>query len=190
MITIKLCSPTIADTSSGFDGGNVPFSTTRVSTLATALVNLVRNPEATKNGVLYIHDTITTQNELLACAQTLDNRLIFSDAGIDTQALEREAWTHYENSQIDPLHWVFSFINISIWSREELCAFPSNHNGLLGIEELQGSKREAVLETELAKAISVFADFSASTTDAADCRAAETAMEVGKSKLSDFVRAT
>lgn len=185
---IYLLRDILVNAYAGFDGGDVLFSATRVSTLATALVNLLRQPEETKNRVLRIHDAITTQNQLLACAERLDSRLTFSKEAIDLQTIEAEAWAHYRNSNADPLLWVFSFINISIWSREELCAFHTNDNALLRVSELQGAELNAVLETEVAKAIAVFANPS-STDDLTDSKTADKAFEDGKSKLLGFVPA-
>lgn len=145
----------------------------------------MQREEVTKNKVLYIHDAITTQNKLLACAERLDSKVSFSDEAIDMSGLEKEAWAHYADAAADPMSWVFSFINISIWSREELCAFRVNDNDLLGIEELKGNKLNAMVEHEVAKALSVFA--IGSNDNLKDCRAAEKAFEEGKNKLAGFV---
>ncbi|KAK3113331.1 hypothetical protein LTR53_009484 [Teratosphaeriaceae sp. CCFEE 6253] len=176
----------------GFDGGDVPFSTTRVATLAAALASLLARPAATRNRVLYIHDAITTQNALLAIAERLDTRLHFADASVDMRALEAEAWAHYTDpAATDPTGWVFSFVNTSIWGREQLCCFRENDNELLGVRELRGEELEAVLREEVGKAIRVFAGFgSVGGEGVGGCgAAAEQAMEEGRGKLVEGGRA-
>ncbi|KAK3115089.1 hypothetical protein LTR53_005905 [Teratosphaeriaceae sp. CCFEE 6253] len=175
-----------------FDGGDVPFSTTRVATLAAALASLLSQPEATKNRVLYIHDAITTQNALLALTERLDTRLHFADASVDMHALEADAWAHYTDpAATDPTGWVFSFVNASIWGREQLCCFRENDNELLGVRELRGGELEAVLREEVGKAIKVFAGFGSVVGEGTGgCgAAAEQAMEEGRGKLVECGRA-
>lgn len=76
-------------TSAVFDGGDVPFSTTRVTTLATAVVATLQKSKSTKNRTLYIHDGIVSQNQLIARSEAYGN-VEFVREHVDTKALEKE----------------------------------------------------------------------------------------------------
>lgn len=176
-----------------YDGGDVPFSTTRVSTLAKAVVATLQKPEETKNRTLYIHDAIITQNQLIARSQTLSGEIPFTRSEVSTKALEKEAWSMYGDPTADPLSWIFSFINISIWSGEELCVFRSTDNDLLGIQEFEGPELCEVLDEEISKAMRVFAGTNtsaASGTDYIDSKTADKAFEDGKRKLVGYCPST
>ncbi|KAK4548567.1 hypothetical protein LTR36_009477 [Oleoguttula mirabilis] len=165
-----------------FDGGDIPFSTTRVTTLAQALVATLEKSDATKNRTLYIHDGIVTQNHLIARSEALGTAA-FSRDSVDTRALETVAWTAFGDPDADPLSWIFAFINISLWSGEELCTFRQTDNELLGITELQGAKLDNVVDAEISHAIKVFKSSQATAGNDHNTNTAEKAFEDGKRKL-------
>ncbi|KAK5135433.1 hypothetical protein LTR08_005221 [Meristemomyces frigidus] len=172
-----------------FDGGDVPFSTTRVTTLAKALIATLRQLDATENKTLYIHDAVVTQNQLIARSEMLNGHQSFVRDSVDTKALEREAWTAFNEPTSDPLSWIFSFINISLWSGEELCTFRKTDNKLLGIAELEGAGLDEVIDAEISHAMGVFANSQAAFGTYVDSEmAAERAFEDGKRKLVDCSR--
>lgn len=51
------------------DGGDLPFSTTTLSSVADAVVGVLNHPEETKNRTVFIEDTKVTQNKLLEFAK-------------------------------------------------------------------------------------------------------------------------
>lgn len=170
-----------------YDGGDVAFSMTRTTILGKAIVATLQKFEATANRVIKIHDAIITQNQLIACEQRSTGNVEFSRTYIDCKALEEQAWRAFNNPSSDPLSWILPFVNISIWSKEELCAFQSTDNGLLGIQEVKGSELDALLAHEISMAIKAFSstdDVSLATSPS--CRAsARKALEDGKQKLID-----
>lgn len=52
-----------------FDGGDITFSATTLSSVADAVVGVLSHPEETKNRAVYIEDTKITQNKLLELAK-------------------------------------------------------------------------------------------------------------------------
>ena len=172
-----------------FDGGDVPFSTTRVTTLAKALIATFRQLDATKNKTLYIHDAIVTQNQLIARSEALNDQQSFARENVDTKVVEKAAWTAYNDPTADPLSWIFSFINISLWSGEELCSFQKTDNKLLGIAELGGAALDKVIDAEISRAMTGFANAPAASDSGEDGKnAAEKAFEDGKRKLVGCAR--
>lgn len=57
------------DTTNVFDGGDVPFSTSTLDTVASAIVSTLVHLEETKNRSIHVHSLVTTQNHLLALAK-------------------------------------------------------------------------------------------------------------------------
>lgn len=51
------------------NGGDLPFSTTSLSTVGDAVVGILLHPEETKNRPVQIQDVVVTQNKLLALAR-------------------------------------------------------------------------------------------------------------------------
>jgi len=167
----------------------VPFSTTRVSTLADAVVAILQKPETTKNRTLYVHDGIVTQNQLIARSKDLNGNLPFSNTDVDCDILEKEAWNAFNDPEADPLSWIFSFINMSIWCGEKLCVFHQTDNKLLGLPELNATELANAVDVEILSAMKVFANFNV-ISGGADCVdskiAAEKAFEDGKAKLLGY----
>ena len=173
-----------------FDGGDVPFSVTRVLTVGKAVVSVLQQPEATANRTIYVHDAIITQNQLIAIEEDLSDGQAFQRNLVDTNLLEIQAWQEYNNPASEPSFWIFSFINISIWSKEELCAFRSTDNDLLGISDLHGTELEEALREEIVKAKrSMIIANGLDGSYASSCKAAgEKALEDGKRRLTGFKR--
>ncbi|KAM0709593.1 hypothetical protein Q7P35_003633 [Cladosporium inversicolor] len=134
------------------DGGNVPFSTTRTPTVGNAVAAIFTRSHETKNRALFIHEGITTQNKLIAHAQTLLSLTgdiskparAFNVTNFNGAAAEQAAWKAFRRPATDPTEWALPFINLSLWSGRELCRFEHTDNELLGIRALRGAEFDAV----------------------------------------------
>ncbi|KAF4339904.1 hypothetical protein FBEOM_6202 [Fusarium beomiforme] len=75
-----------------FDGGDVPFSATRLSTIGKALAVIAKNLDVTKNKHIYIHDIAITQNQIIEIAKRFDGKewttSVASTAEIEEKAHE------------------------------------------------------------------------------------------------------
>lgn len=69
-----------------FDGGIHPFSTSRLETVARAVVASLHKSDETRNRVIRVHDTILTQRELLDMAKCWTPALEWKEAYVDAQA--------------------------------------------------------------------------------------------------------
>lgn len=49
-----------------YDGGNIPFSTTKLSTIGDAIVGILRNPDGTRNKHVFIRSALVTHAQLAA----------------------------------------------------------------------------------------------------------------------------
>lgn len=142
-----------------FDGGDVPFSVTRTVSVGKAVVSVLCRPEETKNRALFIHETVVTQNQLIACAERHRHPRAAPFAGtpVDCEHYETSAWQAFFDPASHPLNWILPFINLSIWSKDELCHFLHTDNALLGVEELHGQRRETMIEQQIIAAIGALA---------------------------------
>lgn len=180
------------------DGGNVPFSITRTSAVGDAVAAILARPQETKNRAVFIHEGITTQNQLIAhvekslpsTAFRIASGPAFSITNIDGAAAEKSAWEAFHRPDADPLEWVLPFVNLSIWSSDAPCRFLETDNELLGIPVLEGAELEAVLCEEVGRAAKVFGlvgDCTPIEALEAEVRARQ-AFDAGKGSLCDYGR--
>ncbi|GAB7322364.1 hypothetical protein MBLNU13_g03325t1 [Cladosporium sp. NU13] len=146
------------------DGGNTPFSITRTTTVGNSVAAVLTRPHETKNRALFIHEGITTQNKLIALAQKsfsfagdlYEQAPAFSITNINSVTAEQAAWKAFHYQASDPTEWALPFVNLSLWSRRELCHFAHTDNELLGIRALRGAELETLLREEIEKAANAF----------------------------------
>ncbi|KAL4750599.1 hypothetical protein BDW72DRAFT_175510 [Aspergillus terricola var. indicus] len=69
-----------------FDGGIHPFSTSRLETVARAVVASLHRPDETRNRVIRVHDGVLTQRELLDMAKGWKPALEWKEEYVDAQA--------------------------------------------------------------------------------------------------------
>lgn len=73
-----------------YDGGDRPFSATRLATIGKALVAIVNRLEKTRNQDIYVHDIVTTQNKLIGFAKEIDGAE-WGTTTISTEEGEKQA---------------------------------------------------------------------------------------------------
>lgn len=146
------------------DGGNVPFIFTRTPTVGKAVAAILKRPYETRNRAVFVHEGITTQNELIAHAQKLltfagdssEPSPTFKITNVNSAATEIAAWRSFHRSATDLSNWAPPFINLSLWSGRELCYFHNPDNDLLGVGELRGAELDALLCEETGRAATAF----------------------------------
>ncbi|KAK5087005.1 hypothetical protein LTR05_004176 [Lithohypha guttulata] len=78
-----------------YDGGDVPFSTTRLSTIGKAVVGIIENQEATKNRAVFIHDAVVTQKRLIQLYESIDGKEC--ETGVkSTSDIAKGAWEEFK----------------------------------------------------------------------------------------------
>lgn len=102
-----LCTVTV------YDDGIIPFSVTRTATVGRAVAATLQRANRTRNRVLFIHEAVVTQNELIAealiAAATSTTTpsphspnhatTSFTHQPVSTAALEHAAWAAYRQHQ-------------------------------------------------------------------------------------------
>lgn len=162
-----------------------------MATLSKAIVASLQHFETTANRTLYVHDAVITQNQLIDIEEKLSEGKSFHRNHVDTEALEAQAWQSFKDPASDPLTWIFPFINVSIWSKEQLCAFFRTDNELLDIPEPHGVEFQYVLAEEIFKAkqtLGTAVADAATSASSSTKEAAQKALEDGKRRLVGFRR--
>lgn len=120
-----------------YNGGDVPFSTTRLADVARGVLGVLRNPLATANKIVYIQSACVTQNQLLEYAKEHDGKT-WTTVGKSTELLRQESLQELSkgpDADVDTA--MLGFCIVASWSPEYGCDFSSHlDNELLGIEEL------------------------------------------------------
>lgn len=75
-----------------YDGGDRPFSVTRLSAIGAAVVGVLQHPEETENRPVYVHEAVITQNQLIRIAEEVAPGKSWGTTVVETEMLEREAW--------------------------------------------------------------------------------------------------
>jgi nucleoside-diphosphate-sugar epimerase len=137
-----IINPT-SHTATLYDGGNVPISVTRLSTIASALVSLIDNAlDETKNRSVFIHDTVTTQNALIDIVKSIDNKP-WNTTVVDSAKLRDESFAELGKPNPDFGKAMVGFLPIAIYGKEGGGNFEGKtDNKLLGVKEMR--KQEVV----------------------------------------------
>ncbi|KAJ9650783.1 hypothetical protein H2198_009920 [Neophaeococcomyces mojaviensis] len=134
-----------------YDGGDVPFSATRLSTIGKALVAVASHLEGTKNRHLYVHDTAVTQNKLIALAKAVDGKQ-WTTTTVSTADVEQNAHKLLESgSQKDLLNASLGFIARACWGSGYGGDFTTKlNNDILGIPLMSDEEVETMVREIMA----------------------------------------
>ncbi|KAL4781121.1 hypothetical protein BJX76DRAFT_24699 [Aspergillus varians] len=124
-----------------FDGGDRPFSTTTLATVAAAVVAVFDHLDETKNRALYVHDVVTTQRHLLTLARQIAPKRRWEPVQVSTEDMERVAREKHAKGQ-DGLEGSMGFFCRSVFAEGYGGEFQQVDNALLGL----GCKTDADLE--------------------------------------------
>ncbi|KAF4494286.1 oxidoreductase [Fusarium agapanthi] len=128
-----------------YDGGDVVYSATRLSTIGRALASIAKNLNVTKNRHIYIQDIAITQNQIIEIAKRVDGKE-WTTTAASTVEIEEKA--HQALKSSDPAEVAGSapgFIARACWgegyggdfskkSNDDLLGIPGL--GTAGLEEL------------------------------------------------------
>jgi hypothetical protein len=123
-----------------YDEGTVPFSTTRLSTIAQAVLGILSHLEETKNRPVYIHDLATTQAEIMDLAKEIDGEA-WSVAPVDTAVLYEDSDKELRKEKPDFGTAMLSYVRVAAFGKGWGCDFSDKlDNELLGVKGM--SKEE------------------------------------------------
>ncbi|KAJ5983538.1 hypothetical protein N7481_005637 [Penicillium waksmanii] len=128
-----------------YDGGNLPFSTTTLTTISKAVVSILAHLEETQNRHLYIHDAVVTQNQLIAIAKKIDGK-DWDLAHTTTSSAEASAYEELEKEKPDPMKFLFPLLQVSVLAEGYGGDFSAHlDNKLLGIEGMDDAELASLM---------------------------------------------
>ncbi|KAE8358922.1 hypothetical protein BDV27DRAFT_136908 [Aspergillus caelatus] len=130
-----------SETPAFYDGGDRPFSTTTLATIAKAVVGVLLHFDATKNRPVYVHDLLTTQRQIYTIVQRLAPERKWNPVDVSTAELEVKAREEWAKGNTD-LRAIVGLVCRAVFAEGYGGEFKNVDNELLGL----GFKTEADLE--------------------------------------------
>ncbi|KNG80512.1 oxidoreductase CipA-like protein [Aspergillus nomiae NRRL 13137] len=130
-----------------YDGGDRPFSTTTLGTIAQAVIGVLTHSDETKNRPVYVHDLVTTQRQIYTIVQKLAPGRKWNPVDVSTAELEAKAREEWAKGNTD-LRSIVGLLCRAVFAEGYGGEFKEVDNELLGL----GLKTEAGLE-EVVKAV-------------------------------------
>jgi hypothetical protein len=119
-----------------YNGGDVPSSATALRTIAKGVVGVVTHLEETANKAVYVHDTVITQNSLIALTESIDGKP-WTLTHTDTETLKQQSYTELSKEKPDYAKAMYGFLPTAVWGRDNGGDFTGKTwNELFGIEEM------------------------------------------------------
>ncbi|KAK5053692.1 hypothetical protein LTR84_001653 [Exophiala bonariae] len=130
-----------------YDGGDVLFSATRLSTIGRAIVAVCKSLEATRNQDIYVHDASVTQKKLIDIARGIDDHQWQTNT-VSTVDVERDAYSLLESGvQGDMVKASLGFISRACWGSGYGGDFTKKiHNEMLGIPLMSDDEIRDMIE--------------------------------------------
>jgi hypothetical protein len=135
-----------------YDGGDNLFSTTTTETIGKAVAAILGHYEETKNRAIFIQDTLTSQNSLLAIAKKLTPGKTWETAPVDTAEMKAHSDDNV-NKGIFDLNTMYAYLYAANFGKEKAYGahFQKLDNELLGIKEKTDEEIEEIVKTYLPK---------------------------------------
>ncbi|KAH0843627.1 hypothetical protein AYO21_05414 [Fonsecaea monophora] len=129
-----------------YNGGDAKFSTTTLKTIGRAVVGVIEHLAETANRAVYVHDTVTTQNKLIAYAKEKDGKE-WDTSVKSTKDVYQESLDELTKGG-DIGKAMVGFILSGIFGGDETGASYEGRtdNALLGIKELSEQEVKEVVQ--------------------------------------------
>lgn len=130
-----------------YNGGDVPFSATNLADVAQAVLGVLNNQAQTANRVLYIHSTVTSQNELIKYVKEKDGKE-WNITYKTTDEVWRDAMAELDKCVEGDIDAAMNgFCICASWNSDYGCDFSNRlDNELLGVKTLGEAGLRALLE--------------------------------------------
>ncbi|KAK5047107.1 hypothetical protein LTR84_007050 [Exophiala bonariae] len=130
-----------------YNGGDVPFSATRLIDVAKAVLAVIHNQEQTANRLLYIHSAVVTQNQLIGYVKNIVGKQ-WQTSQKDTEELRKESLVALEKG--DVMAAMDGFCVAASWNADYGCDFSGHlDNELLGLKLLDEEGLKALVASLL-----------------------------------------
>ncbi|KAI0834673.1 putative oxidoreductase CipA-like protein [Hypoxylon sp. FL0890] len=126
-----------------WDGGDRPFSTTTLPSVAKAVSEVLKHPEETKNRNIFVHSATFTLKELLEKAKKATGAEGWKVETPSISEILKEGLADLEKGEINRV----AFIATAIWGEGYGGRFQKVDNELLGIKELSDAELQDFIDT-------------------------------------------
>lgn len=130
------------------DGGNAEFSTTTLASVADAVVGLLNHSEETKNRVVYIHDTVLTQNKLLDLAREVAPEKSWTPVDVKLDDMTAKADERLAQGLFD-MQTFAPYLFRAILGPDSKAKFEKTDNELLGVKGVTDDELREILKAHL-----------------------------------------
>lgn len=128
-----------------FDGGDVPFSATTLSSIGKAVAGVLKKPEETKNRIVYVQSALVTQNGLLNAGRKAKPGLETPIEEVSSEKLEQDAYKVLETKQGDIGAAMGNFVRRAMVGPGYGAQFKNLDNDLLGVPSLSEKQLEELV---------------------------------------------
>lgn len=135
-----------------YDGGDSLFSTTTTETVGKAVAGILTHYEETKNRAVFVQDTLTSQNKLLAIVKKLTPGKTWATVPVDTAEMKAQADANVGKGIFD-MNTMYAYLYVANFSKDKAYGahFQKLDNELLGIKEKTEEEIETIVQTYLPK---------------------------------------
>ncbi len=130
-----------------FDGGDRVFSATTLPTIGKAVAGVFTHLEQTKNRAVYVQDTATTLKKLAAMGKKATGGDGWKENVVPIDEVVEQAWAELKKDKPNPDHFVFNFVQASIWGEGYGSRFEKPDNELLGIKEMSDAEVQGLVNS-------------------------------------------
>lgn len=130
------------------DGGDVPFSTSRLSTIGQAVVGVFSHLQETANRAVRVKDLDVTQNQLISVAREIDGSGEWKIEHTNTASDEKEALASLAKGQTDE-GVILKLLFRAVYGEGYGGRIENDDNELLGVEGLDAEGLKAVVKAAL-----------------------------------------
>lgn len=135
-----------------YNGGNTPFSVTTLSTIAKAIVAILKNLEATENRPIFIHDAAITQNQLIQLAKEADG-IEWTIKEADTKKLLQDSFEELNKPHPNVVKAEGGFVFVAVYDKaHEPDLTDKLSNQLLGLPVMNELEVAEVIKKEMLRA--------------------------------------
>ncbi|KAJ5184059.1 oxidoreductase CipA [Penicillium capsulatum] len=134
-------------TTSIFDGGDVPFSTTTLAGIGRAVVGVLKHPAETNNRHVYVAEAEVTQNQILQLSGRAEQLQLEQ---LTTDDLERKAYEAVKQPTPDFRLFAVNLIRRSVFGGDRYGGrFAKVDNELLGVDKLSDAQIREIVKRSI-----------------------------------------
>jgi nucleoside-diphosphate-sugar epimerase len=128
-----------------YDGGDYTWSTTRLSTVAQAVISTLQNPEKTRNRAIRVHDGRVSGRQLLEWVRAVSPKQDWTVKEDTTEAAAQKSMNALSKGVMDGWVWL-GFLYRGAYSEAAGAGWDQTDNELLGIKTLSEAELKSVVQ--------------------------------------------